>query len=110
MEPMTIAVSADAASKLRELQAGDPAKRALVRMYVAGRTCCSFQYGLAFTDAPEHTDALTEAAGIRIAIDHVSAPYCDGAQVEWVDTDEGSGFLVRNPSLSATCGCRGGER
>ena len=102
----TIEVTPEAAAKLVELQAGDP-KRALLRLYVAGRSCCSFQYGLAFDEAPTETDAVTEAAGIRIAVDDVSAPYCDGAKVEWVDGPEGTGFLVRNPSMSGTCGCAG---
>jgi len=102
----TIEVTPEAASKLIELQAGDP-KRALLRVYVAGRSCCSFQYGLAFEEKPNDTDALTEAAGIRIAIDEVSAPYCQGAKVEWVDGPEGQGFLVRNPAVSGTCGCAG---
>ena len=104
---MTIEVTADAAAQLRSLQAGDP-KRAVLKMYVAGRSCCSYQYGLALTEAPDEGDAVTEAAGIRIAIDQVSAPYCDGATVEWVEGPEGTGFLVRNPALGGGCACSGG--
>src|SRR5207249_3903600 len=36
-----------AAEKLRELRGTDPS-RAFLRMYVAGKSCCSYQYGLAF--------------------------------------------------------------
>ena len=52
-------------------------------------------------------DAVTQAAGLKVAINAQSLPYCDGAKVEWVDGSEGTGFLVRNPSMGGTCGCGG---
>jgi iron-sulfur cluster insertion protein len=102
----TIEVTPEAATKLQELRADDP-ERAFLRLYVAGRSCCSFTYGLAFDDNPDETDAVTEVAGLRIAIDAQSRPYCDGAKVEWVDGPEGTGFLVRNPLISGSCACSG---
>lgn len=104
--PTAIEVTPEAAAKLLELRADDP-KRAFLRVYVAGRSCCSFMYGLAFDESPDESDAVTEAAGLRIAIDVQSQPYCDGAKVEWVDGPEGTGFLVRNPSLGGSCSCGG---
>ena len=102
----TIEVTPEAAMKLQELRADDP-KRAFLRLYVAGRSCCSFMYGLAFAENTEDTDAVTQAAGVQVAIDAQSLPYCDGAKVEWVDGPEGTGFLVRNPSLGGSCACGG---
>jgi Fe-S cluster assembly iron-binding protein IscA len=46
-------------------------------------------------------------AGLKVAIDAQSLPYCDGAKVEWVDGDQGQGFLVRNPSQGGGCACGG---
>lgn len=106
LETGTIEVTAEAATKLRELQADDP-KRALLRLYVMGRTCCSYQYGLAFDETPHEADTVKEVAGLRVAVDSVSAPYCDGAKIEWVDGPEGTGFLVRNPSMGGSCACGG---
>ena len=63
--------------------------------------------GLAFDETPDQTDAVTEVAGLRVAIDAQSRPYCDGAKIEWVDGPEGTGFLVRNPSMSGSCACSG---
>jgi len=91
----TIEMTPEAATKLQELRADDP-KRAFLRLYVSGRSCCSYE-----------TDAVTQAAGIKVAIDEQSLPYCDGAKVEWVDGPEGTGFLVRNPSLGGGCACGG---
>jgi iron-sulfur cluster insertion protein len=102
-----IEVTPEAATKLIELREGDPSKRAFLRVYVAGRSCCAFQYGLAFDEKPAETDAVTEVAGLRVAIDAQSRPFCDGAKIEWVDSPEGTGFLVRNASMSGGCACSG---
>ena len=105
----TIEVTPEAATKLMELRADDP-KRAFLRLYVAGRSCCSVMYGLAFDENPDETDAVTEVAGPRIARNTQSRPFCDGAKVEWVDGDEGApkrqsrtepGPLIFCPSASA---------
>jgi iron-sulfur cluster insertion protein len=101
-----IEVTPEAATKLIELRADDP-KRAFLRVYVAGRSCCSFQYGLAFDEKPDETDAITQVAGLQVAIDAQSRPFCDGATIEWVDGPEGTGFLVRNASMSGGCACGG---
>ena len=102
-----IEVTPEAATKLQELRAGDPTKRAFLRLYVAGRSCCSFTYGLAFAEMADKTDAVTKIAGLSVAIDAQSRPYCDGAKIEWVDEPEGAGFLVRNPSMASSCACNG---
>ena len=101
-----IEVTPEASVRLRELSADDP-KRAVLRLYVAGRSCCSYFYGLAFDEKATDADAVSEVSGLRVAIDPESRPYCDGAKIEWVDGPEGTGFLVRNPSMSGTCGCSG---
>jgi len=49
------------APRVTELRADDP-KRVL-RLNVAGRSCCSVKYGLAFDENPDETDAVTEVAG-----------------------------------------------
>jgi iron-sulfur cluster insertion protein len=103
----TIELTPEAATKLQELRADDPTKRAYLRLYVSGRSCCSFMYGLAFDEKADDSDAITQAAGLKVAIDAQSLPYCDGAKVEWVDGPEGTGFLVRNPSMGGSCGCGG---
>ena len=55
----TIEVTPEAATKLQELRADDP-KRAFLRLYVSGRSCCSFMYGLAFDENADETDAVTD--------------------------------------------------
>jgi len=97
-----------AAEKLRELRGTDPT-RAFLRMYVAGRSCCSYQFGLAFDAAPDEKDTVSDVAGIPLAVDPVSQPYADGAIIDFVEGPDGTGFLVKNPSLGGGCSCGGGR-
>jgi iron-sulfur cluster insertion protein len=99
-----------AAEKLRELRGDDPS-RAFLRLYVAGRSCSGYQYGLAFDSSTDGSDQVLESAGIPIAIDAQSQPYCDGATIEYVDESEypGGGFRVTNAKLATAGGCGGGS-
>lgn len=98
-----------AAEKLRELRGTDPT-RAILRMYVAGKSCCATQFGLAFDATADETDTVSDVAGIPLAVDAVSQPYADGAVIDFVEGPEGTGFLVRNPTLSGGgCSCGGGR-
>lgn len=99
-----IAVTPLAAEKLRELRAADPAN-AVLRLYVAGKTCCSYAYGLAFDEAAAADDSVAQPEGIPVAVDPLSEPYVRGATIDYVEAAEGSGFTVRNPSLGGSCAC-----
>lgn len=98
-----------AAEKLREIRGTDPS-RAFLRMYVAGKSCCSTQFGLAFDANADAQDTVSDVAGIPLAVDPVSQPFADGAIIDFVDGPEGTGFLVKNPTLAGggcSCGGRG---
>ena len=42
---------------------------------------------------------------LRVFIDQASMLYLDGAEVDYVETLEGSGFKFNNPNVKSTCGC-----
>ena len=99
-----------AAEKLRELRGDDPS-RAFLRLYVAGRSCSGYQYGLAFDSSTDDADQVIESAGIPVAIDAQSQPYVDGATIEYIDETQypGGGFRVTNAKLSEGGGGCGGS-
>jgi iron-sulfur cluster assembly accessory protein len=98
-----------AAEKLTGLMSQSPAPQVL-RVYVAGKSCCGYQYGLALDDARLPDDAVVERAGIEVAIDPDSLPYLEGATIDFVDALMGGGFTVRNPTLDTGGGCACGKR
>lgn len=102
-----IEITAAAAEKLSALRGGDPA-RAYLRVWVAGRSCAGYRYSLAFDEKTEDDDSVLDSAGIPIAIDAQSSPYCDGATIDYIDESDGpGGFIVTNEKFSEG-GCGGG--
>ena len=43
--------------------------------------------------------------GLKVFVDQASLLYLDGAEVDFVETLEGSGFKFNNPQVKSTCGC-----
>ena len=60
-----IEVTPAAADKLRELRGADPS-RAYLRLWVAGRSCCGYQYSLAFDEKVERaTEVVRYISRVR---------------------------------------------
>ncbi len=93
-----------AAEKLQALRAADPTHQVL-RLYVAGQSCCKVSYGLAFDVSADPGDTVMERAGIPVAVDPLSLPVVDGSTIDFVDAVAGGGFVVRNPNAGGGCAC-----
>ena len=50
-------------------------------------------------EAPRETDRVIPQEGFSLLIDEASAARIDGATVDWVEGDRGTGFEVRNPNV-----------
>ena len=58
------------------------------------------QYEFALVDEePGEADRVFPLQGFKVLIDAQSAGRIDGATVEWVETDRGTGFEVNNPNV-----------
>jgi iron-sulfur cluster assembly accessory protein len=99
-----IEITAAAGEQLRALQAADPA-RSFPRVYVAGKGCCSYRYGIAFDEKTDEADQVAESEGIRIAMDPESSPLCEGATTDFVSSAQGMGFVVRGQKTEGGCTC-----
>ncbi|SRR6266545_2266330 len=79
----------------------------LVRLYIAGRTCCGFHYGLSIGEVYRAEDTVVEQDGVRLIVDAQSHEQCENARVDFVDTERGSGFTVNVPGAPEGCVCGG---
>jgi iron-sulfur cluster assembly protein len=106
-EPTTlVALTERAAAKIRELQAEAPEGDALVlRVAVQGGGCSGFEYALGFDQGAQEGDHELEAYGVRVVVDPFSAPYLQGAQIDFLDGLQESGFKIENPNVVSACGC-----
>jgi iron-sulfur cluster assembly protein len=94
-----------AIGKVKEiLETVDP-KPAGLRIAVVGGGCSGFSYSMAFENNPGLLDKTYDFDGLKVFIDQASMLYLDGAEVDYVETLEGSGFKFNNPNVRNTCGC-----
>lgn len=94
-----------AINKVREILDTQEPKPAGLRIAVVGGGCSGFSYSMAFENSPGLLDKTYAFDGLKVFVDQASLLYLDGAQVDFVETLEGSGFKFNNPNVKSTCGC-----
>jgi iron-sulfur cluster insertion protein len=60
---------------------------------------------MAFESKVGEDDTIIEKGDVKVIMDSQSAPLLSGAEVDYVDSVQGSGFSVKNPLAKTTCGC-----
>ena len=94
-----------AIGKVKEiLNMQEPAPQGL-RISVVGGGCSGFSYSMAFENTPNMLDKTYNYEGLKVFVDQASMLYLDGAEVDYVESLEGSGFKFNNPNTKSTCGC-----
>jgi iron-sulfur cluster assembly protein len=105
-EDTLITLTEVAASKIKELQAEEPAGEAeVLRVAIQGGGCSGFEYALGFDRGVQDGDVQFAAYGVTVVIDPFSAPYLAGAEVDFLNTITESGFKISNPNAVSSCGC-----
>lgn len=99
-----VTISPGAEQKIREL-IKDEQDAVGLRVYVRGGGCHGYQYGMAFETKIGEDDSVIEKGDIKVIMDSQSAPLLSGAEVDYVDSLQGSGFAIKNPQVKTTCGC-----
>jgi len=94
-----------AVGKVKEILDTQDPKPAGLRIAVVGGGCSGFSYSMAFENKPNMLDKTYNFDGLKVFIDQASLLYLDGAEVDFVETLEGSGFKFNNPQVKSTCGC-----
>jgi len=42
---------------------------------------------------------------VQVVVDPFSAPYLEGAEIDYVDSIQQAGFAINNPNAVSSCGC-----
>jgi iron-sulfur cluster assembly accessory protein len=99
-----VSLTPAAAAKIRDLMS-EEADVTVLRVAIEGGGCSGFQYGLGFDRSAQEGDLEFECEGVAVVVDPFSAPYLSGAQVDYLETIQESGFKIENPNAVASCGC-----
>ncbi len=57
------------------------------------------------TPAPPRATRSSVLEGVRVVVDPHSAPYLQGATVDYLNGLQESGFKIDNPNAVSSCGC-----
>lgn len=99
-----VSATSTATAKIRELRDREGLQDKGLRVRVVGGGCHGFSYALGFDDRKDG-DTVQSIDGVDFLVDKFSAPYLIGAEVDFVDGLNGSGFKIGNPNAKSTCGC-----
>jgi iron-sulfur cluster assembly protein len=102
--PTLISLSETAAAKIKQLMAEED-EVAVLRVAVQGGGCSGFEYALGFDRGPQEGDHEFTLHGVDVVVDPYSAPYLQGATIDFLDGIQESGFKIENPNVTASCGC-----
>ena len=100
-----IQLTENAVGKVNEILSVQDPKPAGLRISVVGGGRSGFSYSMAFENQPNMLDKTYSFGPLKVFIDSASMLYLDGAEVDYVETLEGSGFKFSNPQVKSTCGC-----
>ena len=100
-----VSLTPTAAAKVKELMAEESEDALVLRVAIQGGGCSGFQYGLGFDTAPAEGDEILDLEGVRVVVDPFSAPYLQGATIDFLNGLQESGFKIDNPNAASSCGC-----
>lgn len=100
-----VTLTENAAKKVKEIFAGDPALAGKsLRVLVEKGGCSSYQYGFSF-DEKKDGDAELDQVGIKMLVDPHAAELLAGSVIDYKEDFSGGGFAIQNPNAKSSCGC-----
>ena len=76
-----------------------------LRIEVKPGGCAGLKYSLYFDHESRDGDLFREFHGLQLGVDRFSAPYLEGAVIDFVDTIQKQGFTIDNPNAGGSCAC-----
>ena len=100
-----ITLTPNAILKVKDILTEETNPNTKLRMFVSGGGCSGFQYGFTLDEEVNEDDFEFEFDGVKVLVDSMSNQYLHSAEVDYVETLQGSQFSIKNPQAQTTCGC-----
>jgi iron-sulfur cluster insertion protein len=94
-----------AAKMIEQISNGDGVGHYIVRVKILAGGCSGFTHDLFFDDQISEMDQVFELDGVKVIVDEFSFQYIDESVIDYVDTDFGGGFKIKDPKITGSCGC-----
>jgi iron-sulfur cluster assembly accessory protein len=99
-----VTVSDLAIERMREVVREQNTEGLAVRLFVQGGHG-GVQFGMGLDDEIAPDDTIIDLGGVSLVVDPDSAPYIDGAEIDYVEGLMNKGFTVSNPNVVSAGGC-----
>jgi iron-sulfur cluster assembly accessory protein len=100
-----VTVTDAAAGKAKALLDQEGRDDLKLRIAVQPGGCAGLRYQLFFDERDLDGDQVHDFNGMRLVVDRMSAPYLQGAVIDFADTIEKQGFTIDNPNATGSCAC-----
>ncbi len=97
-----------AAEELKNLLEQENKQDHALRIFMAGMGCSGIRYGMSLDDTKKDEDVELTSNGVRILIASSIQEPLDGAEIDFIDNEEGKGFIIRDtnaPECGSCCSC-----
>jgi iron-sulfur cluster assembly protein/iron-sulfur cluster insertion protein len=100
-----ITLTENAATKVKQLIDAEGEEGLALRVAVRPGGCSGFAYEMFFDTDVASDDITSDVGGVRVIVDPSSAQLLTGAELDYKDGLDQSGFSITNPNAQRTCGC-----
>jgi iron-sulfur cluster insertion protein len=100
-----ITLDSSAIVKIKDLLVVEDVIGLKLRIYVSGGGCSGFQYGFTFDDTQNEDDFVVDQDEVSLLVDAHSMQYLTGSIISYNTSLMTSGFEIKNPTATSTCGC-----
>ena len=100
-----ITLDSSAIVKIKDLLVVEDVIGLKLRIYVSGGGCSGFQYGFTFDDTQNEDDFIVYQDEVSLLVDAHSMQYLTGSIISYNTSLMTSGFEIKNPTATSTCGC-----
>ena len=100
-----ITLDSSAIVKIKDLLAEENTPNLKLRIFVSGGGCSGFQYGFTFDDHQNEDDFVVDQDEVSLLVDAHSMQYLTGSVISYNTSLMTSGFEIKNPAATSTCGC-----
>ena len=97
-----------AAEELKNLLEQENKQDHALRIFMAGMGCSGVRYGMSLDDTKNEEDVEIISNGVRILIASSIRESLEGAEIDFIDNEEGKGFIVKDlnaPQCGSCCSC-----
>tara|TARA_B100001109_G_scaffold241337_1_gene225417 strand:+ start:492 stop:827 length:336 start_codon:yes stop_codon:yes gene_type:complete len=100
-----ITLSANAATRIREIMSNAEKDSVGVRVSVKSGGCAGMSYVMEYTKEANPNDEVIEDKGVKVFVDSAAVMYLLGTEMDYKIEEMSSSFVFNNPNETERCGC-----